>query len=267
MEEININDTNNSVYRVIVLGEENSLKSTILNSLSDNRNLFPINGEKITKENVSGKKFYSKKISIDNKIFELNDTIGINTTFPVSELKSKLIKFKTNVLNQKFNVVLTTFPIYKKVASSMSTLEKILQTFSFSNNQNVYIVFTKGDMFETAMQREEEYTNVQDDIKRLIKEKQYQFNYKNILMYDEDTKESFKNKIMLLATDMNKEATYVMINDQIDYDDNMLMKLFGTNDTEGKEGISSSSGINVFFNWIKEYLNSHAFYNNPNMLL
>ena len=52
MEEININDTNNSVYRVIVLGEENSLKSTILNSLSDNRNLFPINGEKITKENV-----------------------------------------------------------------------------------------------------------------------------------------------------------------------------------------------------------------------
>lgn len=267
MEEININDTNTSPYRVIIFGEENSLKSTILNCLSDNRNLFPVNAEKLTKENVSGKRFYSKKISIDNNIFELNDTIGINTSYPVSELKSKLIKFKTNVLNQKFNVVLITFPIFKKVASSMNTLEKILQTFSFSNNQNVYIVFTKGDLFDTAMQREEEYTNVQDDIKRLIKEKQYQFNYKNILMYDDDTKDRFKNKIMLLATDTNKEATYVMINDQIDYDDNMLMKLFGKNDFDGKEGATSSNGINIVLNWIKEFLNSHAFYNNPNMLL
>ena len=89
MEEINIQDNNNEIFNILVLGEENSRKSSILNTISGKENLFPENNQDTTKEMLISKKFTNKKVKINENDFDLYDTVGVNSSYQISDLKNK----------------------------------------------------------------------------------------------------------------------------------------------------------------------------------
>lgn len=267
MEEISIQDDNNEIYNILVLGEENSRKSSILNTISGKDNLFPENNEDTTKEMLINKKFINKKVKIRENDFDLYDTVGVNSSYQISDLKNKLIKFKTKILTQKFKLVLITYPVTKN-SSSFSSLEKILNAFSFSNTKNVYIVFTKGEQFQKKLDREEEYTNIKDSIKFQIKGKEYNFDPHNFLQYDQDSIDEFRKTVLRKAIDLNTDSTNITINDKKEYDDDVLLNLFmNDNIDKDNEKEDNNSLIKRLFEWVKNYLNSNTFFNNPNMVL
>ena len=85
------------------------------------------------------------------------------------------------------------------------------------------------------------------------------------LKYD---KSEFKNAVLRKAIDLNTDSTNITINDKKEYDDDVLLNLFMNDnidkDTEKED--NNSLGIRMF-EWVKNYLNSNTFFNNPNMVL
>ena len=120
------------INRIIVFGEEGTGKSNLLNKLSLNDNLFKINKDK---------DFISKKVIIEDTNFELYDTIGISPTYPISNIKEKVINFKEEIMGKGFKGIFITFSVYK-VPINFDSFELIMNTFNFKNNKNVFIIFT-----------------------------------------------------------------------------------------------------------------------------
>ena len=101
-----------------------------------------------------------------------------------------------------------------------------------------------------------------------IEGKEYNFDPHNFLQYDQDSIDEFKNAVLRKAIDLNTDSTNITINDKKEYDDDVLLNLFMNDnidkDTEKED--NNSLGIRMF-EWVKNYLNSNTFFNNPNMVL
>ena len=264
-----------NTYNILILGEENSLKSSILNTIANNINLFPLS-TKITRNDNYRKKFISETIDINDEQYELFDTIGINPLFPINDIETKLSKFKMKVIFQLFNFVIITFPIHnshhqqQQHTLSFNVFEQIISTFTFSNTKNVFVVFTKGDNIESPIEREETYTTLQEGIKKIVKDGKYSFNYNNILYYDHDNIDVFKRKVMLHCKDENNGQTRVGINDKEDYDDKMLMKLY-TPKSDVNDGVyrreREEDGECGLLERVNKWIGGVGFFANPNMVM
>lgn len=257
-------------YNILILGEENSLKSSILNTIANNINLFPVT-QRITRNDNYRKKFVSETVEINDEQYELVDTIGINPLFPINDIENKLSKFKMKVIFQLFNFVIITFPVHNQQPSlSFDVFEQIISTFTFSNNKNVFVAFTKGDNIESPIEREEMYTTLQEGIKKLVKDGKYSFNYNNILYYDHDNIDVFKRKVMLHCKDENNGQTRVGINDKEDYDDKMLMKLY-TPKSDATDGgyrrERKEDGECGILETVNKWIGGVGFFANPNMVM
>ena len=252
------------INRIIVFGEEGTGKSNLLNKLSLNDNLFKINKEEEYKEINKDKDFISKKVIIEDTNFELYDTIGISPTFPISNIKEKVINFKEEIMGKGFKGIFITFSVYK-VPINFDSFELIMNTFSFKNNKNLFIVFTQGDNFDSIEKKEEEYTTLKDEMKNLIRKKRYPININNILYFDNENIDSIRKKIVLMANDLNVDLSYIKFKD--DGDDNyMINRLFLTFDEI--DGVDNQfQNENPFLAWIKNLVNKIQFFNSPNMLM
>ena len=252
------------INRIIVIGEEGTGKSSLLNALSDNPKLFYVNKNENYKEINSNKDFLSKQVTIDNINFELYDTIGISPSFPINDIKEKIINFKDDILGKGFKAILITFSVYK-IPINFDSFELIMNTFNFNNNKNVFIVFTQGDKFDSHKKKEEEYIKLKENMKSLIRKKRYPININNVFYFDNDNIDSIRKKIVLMANDLNVYLSYIKFKED-DEDNFLLNRLFltfeqieGYDDNEQKE--------NPFLFWLKNIINKCQFFNSSNMLL
>ena len=255
-------DIADEANKIIIFGSESSWKSSILNFIAGNNNLFGITQQNNTKP--LDKKFLMEKYMIDEVEYDLYDTIGISPSTQIKDLKSKLVKFKTTFLNEGYKLILITFPIIDS-AISFSNFELLMSTFSFSNNQNVYVVFTQGDLFESEMKAEEAYLTATERIKKEVREAKYVFNPKNIFIYDSDHKYQMRKDILRITKDMNRSPTYITINDKTDFDDNMLLKLYKSQEVNEDKEIDDDKG--GFLESITRFLSQSGFFNTPNMVM
>ncbi len=253
------------INRIIVFGEEGTGKSSLLNAISENPKLFQINKNENYKEINLNKDFLSKQVTIDNTYFELYDTIGISPTFPINDIKEKIINFKDDILGKGFKAILITFSVYK-VPINFNSFELIMNTFNFKNNKNVFIVFTQGDNFNSPEKKEEEYITLKENMKNLIKKKRYPININNVLYFDNENIDSIRKKLILMANDLNVDLSYIKFKEDDDDDNFLLNRLFltleqieGYDDNEQKE--------NPVLFWLKNIVNKCQFFNSPNMLL
>ena len=252
------------INRIIVIGEEGTGKSSLLNALSDNPKLFYVNKNENYKEINSNKDFLSKQVTIDNINFELYDTIGISPSFPINDIKEKIINFKDDILGKGFKAILITFSVYK-IPINFDSFELIMNTFNFNNNKNVFIVFTQGDKFDSHKKKEEEYIKLKENMKNLIIKKRYHININNVFYFDNENIDSIRKKIVLMANDLNVYLSYIKFKED-DEDNFLLNRLFltfeqieGYDDNEQKE--------NPFLFWLKNIINKCQFFNSSNMLL
>ena len=252
------------INRIIVIGEEGTGKSSLLNALSDNPKLFYVNKNENYKEINSNKDFLSKQVIIDNTNFELYDTIGISPSFPINDIKEKIINFKDDILGKGFKAILITFSVYK-IPINFDSFELIMNTFNFNNNKNVFIVFTQGDKFDSHKKKEEEYIKLKENMKSLIRKKRYPININNVFYFDNENIDSIRKKIVLMANDLNVYLSYIKFKED-DEDNFLLNRLFltfeqieGYDDNEQKE--------NPFLFWLKNIINKCQFFNSSNMLL
>jgi len=252
------------INRIIVIGEEGTGKSSLLNALSDNPKLFYVNKNENYKEINSNKDFLSKQVTIDNINFELYDTIGISPSFPINDIKEKIINFKDDILGKGFKAILITFSVYK-IPINFDSFELIMNTFNFNNNKNVFIVFTQGDKFDSHKKKEEEYIKLKENMKSLIRKKRYPININNVFYFDNENIDSIRKKIVLMANDLNVYLSYIKFKED-DEDNFLLNRLFltfeqieGYDDNEQKE--------NPFLFWLKNIINKCQFFNSSNMLL
>ena len=229
------------INRVIVLGEEENYKE--------------INSEK---------DFLSKQVVIENTNFELYDTIGISPSFPISNIKEKVINFKEEILGKGFKAILILFSVYK-VPINFDSFELIMNTFSFKNNKNVFIVFTQGDYFNSLEKKEEEYTILKEEMKNLIRKKHYPININNVLYLDNDNIDSIRKKIVLMANNVNIDLSYIKFKEEEDEENYLLNRLFLT---QGEiEGDETDIKENPILTKLKNIVNKCQFFNSPNMLL
>ena len=252
------------INRIIVIGEEGTGKSSLLNALSDNPKLFYVNKNENYKEINSNKDFLSKQVTIDNINFELYDIIGISQSFPINDIKEKIINFKDDILGKGFKAILITFSVYK-IPINFDSFELIMNTFNFNNNKNVFIVFTQGDKFDSHKKKEEEYIKLKENMKSLIRKKRYPININNVFYFDNENIDSIRKKIVLMANDLNVYLSYIKFKED-DEDNFLLNRLFltfeqieGYDDNEQKE--------NPFLFWLKNIINKCQFFNSSNMLL
>ena len=252
------------INRVIVLGEEGIGKSFLFNKLAQNEKLFQENKPENYKEINSEKDFLSKQVVIENTNFEFYDTIGISPSFPISNIKEKVINFKEEILGKGFKAILILFSVYK-VPINFDSFELIMNTFSFKNNKNVFIVFTQGDYFNSLEKKEEEYTILKEEMKNLIRKKHYPININNVLYLDNDNIDSIRKKIVLMANNVNIDLSYIKFKEEEDEENYLLNRLFLT---QGEiEGDETDIKENPILTWLKNIVNKCQFFNSPNMLL
>ena len=157
----------NRIFNLIIFGEEFSGKSTLLNLISKKENLFNVNNNNNKNKN---KDFISKKVKLNNNEINFNfiETIGINSQFKINNINNKIINFKENFLNKNYKIVLITIDVTNE--NNFDAFEKIMNVFSFYNSkENLFIVFTKGNLIKNDEKREEKYLNILNDLKKISK--------------------------------------------------------------------------------------------------
>jgi len=264
----------NRIFNLIVFGEEFSGKSTLLNLISKKENLFNVNKNKIYLKTINkSKDFVSKKVKLNNNeiIFNFIDTIGINPEFKINNIHNKLINFKDNFLNKVYKIVLITIDVTNEKLI-FDAFEKIMNVFSFYNSkENLFIVFTKGNLIENDEKREEKYLNVLQDLKKLCKLNNYIINFDNIFYADDENIEILINKIITTSKDKNTDLCYISIKNDNDNNNNIniIKKLFISNEQLNNSLISeeNENKENIIITFIKNLINENNFYKNPNMLL
>ncbi|MCQ2818795.1 MAG: hypothetical protein MJ252_16135 [archaeon] len=271
-EHIVQSSTSKNGNKIIIFGPEGSWKSSILNSLS-NYNSFPINDISNYAEINPSKNFVKKKVLIEESQYELYDTIGIVPSYKINDLETKLEKFKRMIINQRFCLVLITFPLSNGLNFDYNSFILFMNTFSFSNNKNVFIVLTKGEQIETEEGRDECYDSFKEELKNKVRNEKIQFNHHNVIIYDSNKLEEFRREILYKASDENRGSTQIEIkidvnkgeNIEIGRDMKILNKLYTC--TKGNENIKiEKKGIGIL-GFIKNILDNCAFLNSPNMII
>lgn len=249
----------NRIFNLIVFGEEFSGKSTLLNLISKKENLFNVNKNKIYLKTINkSKDFVSKKVKLNNNeiIFNFIDTIGINPEFKINNIHNKLINFKDNFLNKVYKIVLITIDVTNEKLI-FDAFEKIMNVFSFYNSkENLFIVFTKGNLIKNDEKREEKYLNILNDLKKISKN--FSINFNNVFYADDENINNLINKIISTSKDKNSDLCYISIKNE-----NLIKNLFISKENNFIE----ENEENFLIILIKKLINENNFYNNPNLLL
>ena len=251
----------NRIFNLIIFGEENSGKSTLLNLISKKENLFNVNNN----NNNKNKDFISKKVKLNNNNFNFIETIGINPQFKINNINNKIINFKENFLNKNYKIVLITIDVTNE--NNFDAFEKIMNVFSFYNSkENLFIVFTKGNLIKNEEKREEKYLNITNDLKKISKN--FSINFNNIFYADDENINNLINKIISTSKDKNSDLCYISIKNQTENDNlNIIKKLFISKEELNNNFISEENEDNFLISFFKKLINENYFYNNPNLLL
>ena len=244
----------NRIFNLIIFGEEFSGKSTLLNLISKKENLFNVNNNNNKNKN---KDFISKKVKLNNNEINFNfiETIGINSQFKINNINNKIINFKENFLNKNYKIVLITIDVTKE--NNFDAFEKIMNVFSFYNSkENLFIVFTKGNLIKNDEKREEKYLNILNDLKKISKN--FSINFNNVFYADDENINNLINKIISTSKDKNSDLCYISIKNE-----NLIKNLFISKENNFIE----ENEENFLIILIKKLINENNFYNNPNLLL
>ena len=241
----------NRIFNLIIFGEEFSGKSTLLNLISKKENLFNVNNN----NNNKNKDFISKKVKLNNNNFNFIETIGINPQFKINNINNKIINFKENFLNKNYKIVLITIDVTNE--NNFDAFEKIMNVFSFYNSkENLFIVFTKGNLIKNDEKREEKYLNILNDLKKISKN--FSINFNNVFYADDENINNLINKIISTSKDKNSDLCYISIKNE-----NLIKNLFISKENNFIE----ENEENFLIILIKKLINENNFYNNPNLLL
>ena len=244
----------NRIFNLIIFGNENSGKSTLLNLISKKENLFNVNNNNNKNKN---KDFISKKVKLNNNEINFNfiETIGINSQFKINNINNKIINFKENFLNKNYKIVLITIDVTNE--NNFDAFEKIMNVFSFYNSkENLFIVFTKGNLIKNDEKREEKYLNILNDLKKISKN--FSINFNNVFYADDENINNLINKIISTSKDKNSDLCYISIKNE-----NLIKNLFISKENNFIE----ENEENFLIILIKKLINENNFYNNPNLLL
>jgi hypothetical protein len=244
----------NRIFNLIIFGEEFSGKSTLLNLISKKENLFNVNNNNNKNKN---KDFISKKVKLNNNEINFNfiETIGINSQFKINNINNKIINFKENFLNKNYKIVLITIDVTNE--NNFDAFEKIMNVFSFYNSkENLFIVFTKGNLIKNDEKREEKYLNILNDLKKISKN--FSINFNNVFYADDENINNLINKIISTSKDKNSDLCYISIKNE-----NLIKNLFISKENNFIE----ENEENFLIILIKKLINENNFYNNPNLLL
>ena len=244
----------NRIFNLIIFGEEFSGKSTLLNLISKKENLFNVNNNNNKNKN---KDFISKKVKLNNNEINFNfiETIGINSQFKINNINNKIINFKENFLNKNYKIVLITIDVTNE--NNFDAFEKIMNVFSFYNSkENLFIVFTKGNLIKNEEKREEKYLNITNDLKKFSNN--FLINFNNIFYADDENINNLINKIISTSKDKNSDLCYISIKNE-----NLIKNLFISKENNFIE----ENEENFLIILIKKLINENNFYNNPNLLL
>ena len=242
----------NRIFNLIIFGEEFSGKSTLLNLISKKENLFNVNNNNNKNKN---KDFISKKVKLNEINFNFIETIGINSQFKINNINNKIINFKENFLNKNYKIVLITIDVTNE--NNFDAFEKIMNVFSFYNSkENLFIVFTKGNLIKNDEKREEKYLNILNDLKKISKN--FSINFNNVFYADDENINNLINKIISTSKDKNSDLCYISIKNE-----NLIKNLFISKENNFIE----ENEENFLLIFIKKLINENNFYNNPNLLL
>ncbi len=244
----------NRIFNLIIFGEEFSGKSTLLNLISKKENLFNVNNNNNKNKN---KDFISKKVKLNNNEINFNfiETIGINSQFKINNINNKIINFKENFLNKNYKIVLITIDVTNE--NNLDAFEKIMNVFSFYNSkENLFIVFTKGNLIKNDEKREEKYLNILNDLKKISKN--FSINFNNVFYADDENINNLINKIISTSKDKNSDLCYISIKNE-----NLIKNLF----ISKEENFIEENEENFLIILIKKLIKENNFYNNPNLLL
>jgi hypothetical protein len=244
----------NRIFNLIIFGEEFSGKSTLLNLISKKENLFNVNNNNNKNKN---KDFISKKVKLNNNEINFNfiETIGINSQFKINNINNKIINFKENFLNKNYKIVLITIDVTNE--NNFDAFEKIMNVFSFYNSkENLFIVFTKGNLIKNDEKREEKYLNILNDLKKISKN--FSINFNNVFYADDENINNLINKIISTSKDKNSDLCYISIKNE-----NLIKNLF----ISKEENFIEENEENFLIILIKKLIKENNFYNNPNLLL
>ena len=242
----------NRIFNLIIFGEEFSGKSTLLNLISKKENLFNVNNNNNKNKN---KDFISKKVKLNEINFNFIETIGINSQFKINNINNKIINFKENFLNKNYKIVLITIDVTNE--NNFDAFEKIMNVFSFYNSkENLFIVFTKGNLIKNDEKREEKYLNILNDLKKISKN--FSINFNNVFYADDENINNLINKIISTSKDKNSDLCYISIKNE-----NLIKNLFISKENNFIE----ENEENFLLILIKKLINENNFYNNPNLLL
>ena len=244
----------NRIFNLIIFGEEFSGKSTLLNLISKKENLFNVNNNNNKNKN---KDFISKKVKLNNNEINFNfiETIGINSQFKINNINNKIINFKENFLNKNYKIVLITIDVTNE--NNFDAFEKIMNVFSFYNSkENLFIVFTKGNLIKNDEKREEKYLNILNDLKKISKN--FSINFNNVFYADDENINNLINKIISTSKDKNSDLCYISIKNE-----NLIKNLFISKENNFIE----ENEENFLIILLKKLINENNFYNNPNLLL
>jgi len=242
------------IFNLIIFGEEFSGKSTLLNLISKKENLFNVNNNNNKNKN---KDFISKKVKLNNNEINFNfiETIGINSQFKINNINNKIINFKENFLNKNYKIVLITIDVTNE--NNFDAFEKIMNVFSFYNSkENLFIVFTKGNLIKNDEKREEKYLNILNDLKKISKN--FSINFNNVFYADDENINNLINKIISTSKDKKSDLCYISIKNE-----NLIKNLFISKENNFIE----ENEENFLIILIKKLINENNFYNNPNLLL